>query len=301
MEMRRTDLAVEARELWQQSAQKTTDLPGVKARTESCQGLEVTRVEILDEEGEKALGKPKGTYLTVELPDLERRDRQEVLSSARVVAEQVESLLKIPKDGLILVVGLGNRDVTADAVGPRAMESVLVTRHLIEAIPEHFDKFRPVAAVCSGVLGDTGVESGELIQALAEKLKPNCVVAVDALAARSLHRVCRTIQIADTGIIPGSGVGNHRMALNQETLGVPVIALGVPTVVDAATLCIDLLEQTGQKEASLDILRDKGKDLFVTPKNVDSLVISLARVLGLGISTALHVDLYVEDVEMLLS
>ena len=154
-----------------------------------------------------------------------------------------------------------------------------------------------MAALAAGVTGSTGMESGEVIGAVVKKLKPVCLIAVDALAARRQERVCRTIQIADTGIVPGSGVGNARMALDEKSLGIPVIAVGVPTVVDAGTLCLDLLEDAGQKDFDPSIFRGEGAEWFVTPRNVDSQVDILSRILGLGISTALHVDFSVEDVE----
>ncbi|MBQ9933745.1 MAG: GPR endopeptidase, partial [Ruminiclostridium sp.] len=242
---RKIDLALEAKEFAEGSAEKTSRLSGVRAEEDTLFGLPLTRVIILDEAGEAALGKPRGTYLTLDLPELPR-DRDEILRTARAVAAMLEELPDLPPEGLALVVGLGNRQITPDAIGPRAVDALLVTRHLVRTLPEQFAGLRPVAAVAAGVAGTTGMESGELIAALVKKLKPSCLIAVDALAARRQERVCRTIQAADTGIVPGSGVGNARMALNQETLGIPVIALGIPTVVDAGTLCMDLMEESGQ-------------------------------------------------------
>ena len=201
----------------------------------------------------------------------------------------------VPGRGLALVVGLGNRAITPDAIGPKVHEHTLVTRHLVEQIPEHFGAFRPVASLSAGVLGATGMESGELVQAVCRRLKPACVVAVDALASRSLKRLCRTVQLSDTGIAPGSGVGNHRWALDRASLGVPVLAVGVPTVVDASTLAADLL---GQEE--LPPLGE-GRDLLVTPKDIDSQVDDLAKVIGYGISLALQPGLDVADLDLLLS
>ena len=197
--------------------------------------------------------------------------------------------------------GLGNRRVTPDAIGPRATDFLLVTRHLVQTMPQDFSALRPVSALAAGVTGTTGIESGELIGAVVKKLKPACLIAVDALAARRQERVCRTVQVSDTGIVPGSGVGNARMALDEEHLGIPVIAVGVPTVVEAATLCLDLLDQAGEKGFDPALFRQEGAEWFVTPRNVDSEVETLSRVLGLGISTALHVDFSVEDVEKWIS
>jgi spore protease len=177
----------------------------------------------------------------------------------------------------------------------------MATRHLVEQMPEHFGAFRPVSALAAGVLGTTGVESGELVAALVKKIRPACVLAVDALVSRNLDRVCRTIQIADTGIVPGSGVGNAREALSQETLGVPVVAIGVPTVVDAATLCADVLSEAGKIDLDPTALRGFSGGVIVTPKEIDSQVADLAKVIGYGINLALQTGLTIQDVEMFLS
>ena len=302
MTMRRTDLALEARELWQESAGETTKLPGVEARDGEREGLPVTTVDILDQEGEKALGKPKGRYVTLTLEGLASREGDIFARSIQALAAELSLLLKdIPPQGLVLVAGLGNRAITPDNIGPKAADQTMVTRHLVERVPEHFGSFRPVAALAAGVLGTTGMESGELVRAVAETLRPACVIAVDALASRSLRRVCRTIQLADTGITPGSGVGNARAALNAETLGVPVIAVGVPTVVDAATLTCDVLAEAGKGELNPAALQGAGDGLIVTPKDIDTQVHDLAKVIGYGINLALHTGLTIEDVELFLS
>ena len=292
---RKIDLALEAKEFFEGSAEKTSRLSGVLAEEETLFGLPLTRVNILDKKGEAALGKPKGTYLTLDLPQLPR-EREEILTTARAVAAMLEELPDFPREGLVLVTGLGNRQITPDAIGPKTVDALLVTRHLVSTLPGQFGSLRPVAALAAGVTGTTGMESGEVIGAVVKKLKPVCLIAVDALAARRQERVCRTIQVADTGIVPGSGVGNARMALNRKTLGIPVIAVGVPTVVDAGTLCMDLLEESGQK-FDPSLFRTEGAEWFLTPRNVDNQVAVLSRILGLGISTALHVDFSVEDVD----
>ena len=292
---RKIDLALEAKEFFEGSAEKTSRLSGVLAEEDTLFGLPLTRVNILDKKGETALGKPKGTYLTLDLPQLPR-EREEILPTARAVAAMLEELPDFPREGLVLVTGLGNRQITPDAIGPKTVDALLVTRHLVGTLPEPFTHLRPVAALAAGVAGTTGMESGEVIGALVKKLRPVCLIAVDALAARRQERVCRTIQVADTGIVPGSGVGNARMALNRKTLGIPVIAVGVPTVVDAGTLCMDLLEESGQGFAP-SLFRAEGAEWFLTPRNVDYQVAVLSRILGLGISTALHVDFSVEDVD----
>ena len=298
MFIKRTDLALEARELWQESAERTTRLAGVKAIKSKQEGYPVTRVEILDERGEEALGKPRGSYLTIDLATFWQRKADFFERAVRAVGGQLKTLL--PPEGAALVVGLGNRAMTPDAVGPLAVDSVLITRHLIAAMPKHFAGFRPVAVQRTGVLGTTGVESAEAVRGLVEQVQPSMVIAVDALASRRVGRVCATVQLSDTGIIPGSGVGNHRAALNQETLGVPVVSIGIPTVVDAATLAVDLLEEAGVEHVDGDKLRGNRQNMMVTPQDIDQQVRDLSKVVGYGINWALQ-DLEIEEINALLS
>ena len=281
---KRTDLAIEAHELWQESAGKTTRLAGVKATEKKIQGYPVTQVDILDREGEAALGKPAGSYRTLDLTAFWQRGDGFFDRAVRAVGQQVKELT--PDSGPVLVVGLGNRAMTPDAVGPLAADSILITRHLIDAMPQHFSGFRPVAALRPGVLGTTGVESAEAVRGLVDRLHPSVVIAVDALASRRVGRVCCTVQFSDTGIIPGSGVGNHRKAVNARTLGVPVIALGVPTVIDGAALC-------GDEDAP-------PSGLFVTPQDIDRRVRELGRLIGYGVTLALQPGLTPEDAAALL-
>ena len=298
---RRTDLALEAKELWAESAEKETKLEGVRARDSLREGYQVTTVDILDEQGASSLGKPVGSYVTVQLDALARREEDAFGRAARAIAAELGGLLRLPEGAACLVVGLGNRAITPDAIGPGVADHTMVTRHLVEQVPEHFGSFRPVAALAAGVLGTTGVESGELVKAVAEKIRPGCVIAVDALASRSMDRVCSTVQLADTGIVPGPGVSNHRTALNRETLGVPVIAVGVPTVVDAGTLAADILAEAGQERLDPEALAGAGEGLMVTPRDIDQRVADLVKVIGYGINLALHPGLTVEDVDLFLS
>ncbi len=295
---KRTDLALEAREIWQESAEKTTRLSGVKATKQRQEGYPVTRVDILDGRGEAALGKPQGSYLTIDLTTFWQRKADFFERAVRAVGSQLKTLL--PPEGPALVIGLGNAAMTPDAVGPLAVDSVLVTRHLIAAMPKHFSGFRPVAVQRTGVLGTTGVESAEAVRGLVAEVQPALVIAVDALASRRVGRVCATVQLSDTGIIPGSGVGNHRSALNRETLGVPVFAVGIPTVVDAATLAADLMEEAGIADIDEDKLRAGQQNLMVTPRDIDAQVRDLAKVVGYGINWALQ-DLEIEEINALLS
>ena len=295
---KRTDLALEARELWQESAGKTTRLAGVKATKRKQEGYPVTRVDILDQRGEEALGKPRGTYLTVDLTTFWQRREDFFQRAVRAVGAPLKEL--VPTEGPVLVVGLGNRAMTPDAVGPLAADHVLVTRHLISAMPRQFSGFRPVSVLRTGALGPTGVESAESVRGLAAEVKPACVIAVDALASRRTGRVCAAVQLSDTGIIPGSGVGNHRSPLNAGTLGVPVIAIGVPTVVDSATLAADLLEESGITDYDAEALQKSRQNLMVTPRDIDQQVRDLGKVIGYGINWALQ-DLEIDEMNALLS
>lgn len=262
----RTDLAMEAESLWRQSAGKTTALHGVKARSWKEQDLELTQVEILEEQGAEALGKPKGTYLTLEAPELDRRGPE----AAEVLGRYLTEFLKIRPEDRVLVVGLGNREITPDRIGPDTAGEIFVTAHLKEQMPELFGGIRPVYALTPGVLGTTGMESAHLVAAAAERLRPDRILAVDALAAGDRDRLCRAIQLTDAGIVPGSGVGNSRAEMSQRVLGVPVCALGVPTVMDAGA--------PGEEP------------LMVTPRDIDARVRRFSHLLAAGIHQALFPD-----------
>lgn len=296
MAQRRTDLAVEAHQIWREGAGDAASLPGVRSEEREREGFAVTTVIVSSREAGEALGKPPGIYVTLELDGLLRREEDAFGRAVRAVAGELSPLLP---EGPALVAGLGNRAVTPDVIGPLTVDHLLVTRHLVEQVPGHFGHFRPVAASAPGVLASTGVESARAVAALVKELRPACVIAVDALASRSLERLCRTVQLSDTGIVPGSGVGNHREALTREVLGVPVFAVGVPTVVDGATLALDLLEQAHASAPNRDALAGGG-DLFVTPRDIDSRAADLSKALGYGISVALNPALTVDDLTMLL-
>ena len=291
----RTDLAMEAEALQQENA-----LPeGVSARRERRGSFFITTVDILNSAGERALSKPRGRYVTLELDAFLRREENAFAEAAQLLADSLRELLKLEKTGNYLVVGLGNRGITPDAVGPDAVDCIMVTRHLTDRMPEDFAAFRPVSAVCSGVLGTTGIESSDLVRAITHQIQPAAVIAIDALASREPQRLCRTIQITDTGIVPGSGVSYARQALNRESLGVPVIAVGVPTVVDAATLTVDLAARAGVDLDSADF--GEAGSMIVTPRDIDKNVRDVAKLIGYGLNLALHDGLTVEDVDMFLS
>lgn len=272
--MIRTDLAMEAKTLFEQSAGRTTRLEGVRARERETAGFPVTEVEILDPRGERALGKPIGTYITVELP----KHARDVSAAAQAVAQELRALMALAPAQSVLVAGLGNDAVTPDAVGPKTAAGLFLTRHLIAHLPKYFGSCRSVSAVTPGVLATTGIESLELLRGACAHVKPDCVLCIDALAAGAPERLCSTIQMTDTGIVPGSGVGNRRAAFQKETLGVPVFALGVPTVVDAASLG-----------------GDAPQEMIVTPRDIDAQVFFLSAVLSEAINLALHPGFTRED------
>ncbi len=319
----RTDLAKEAREMYLEKDSGNAEVPGVRATDQDYgSGITVTRVEILDEHGEESLGKPKGKYITVEFPNRDEVRREFYEEACRVCAKELLPLLGNNTDGPVLVIGLGNRNITADALGPKTVDSVLITRHLLEYMPEEIDsRLRSVCAVAPGVLGITGVETGEIVKGLAEKVKPSLIIAIDALCSRRIERINNTVQMTDTGITPGAGIGNTRMSINRENLGVPVVAIGVPTVIDAATIAgdtIDILveEMRRNSEDNLplykmlstvaeedkytvikQILSPMHGDFVVTPKEIDTLVEDIAHIIANGINIALHEGITLEDID----
>ena len=234
-----------------------------------------------------------GRYVTISLDALVRREEDAFRRACGVLAREIRTQLAMEPEESVLVVGLGNPDITPDAVGPLAAECVLVTRHLKTWLPEEFAAFRPVSVFRTGVLGTTGIESAALVRGVVSLVRPDRVIAVDALSAREAARLCRAVQVTDAGIVPGSGVGNARSALTKETLGVPVVAVGVPTVVDARTLCADL------SGAEIDLPEDT--ELFVTPRDIDTRVRDSARLVGYAIDLALHDALTIEDIDMFLA
>ncbi len=246
----RTDLAVEARDMYvekekKQSNSNQNEIKGVTIKERKQEDINISYVEV-DETGAEMIGKKPGTYVTIYADGVKRQDTASQEAAAKVVAKELEELINknnIPVTGKGLIVGLGNWNVTPDALGPMTMEKILVTSHLFELEHETVSEgYRSVAAVTPGVMGVTGIETSNIIFGIVEKFKPDFVIAVDALASRSIERVNETIQLSDAGIHPGSGVGNKRKELSKETLGIPVIAIGVPTVVDAVTITSDTID-----------------------------------------------------------
>ena len=291
----RTDLASEAREVCRDEA----SLRGVTAEDFETEGFHVSRVEILDNEGAEKLGKPIGTYTTVELEGISRRDAEVFPRAIRAVAKELSALL--PKgNGTVLVAGLGNRGITPDAIGASTISHIMVTRHLVDTLPEVFGKMRAVSALSPGVLGMTGVESSEIIRGVVESISPDCIIVIDALASMRLERLCKTVQITDTGIVPGSGVGNARSAINRNTMGIPVIAMGVPTVVNIATIVQGFAESSGINIPQ-STLFEYSEKLLVTPKDIDVHISDMGRILGYAINTVLQKDITIEEMDEFLS
>ena len=291
MAEKRTDLALEARESFPGSH---GEVPGVVLEKKRYLDgrVKITQVKITDDEGSRAMKKPKGTYVTIESEDFlsEEADREPLLLC---VCEQLEKMIRGLRQKSVLIVGLGNREVTSDSLGPRMTEQLFITRHLKKEFGELFMKkneYGCVSAIAPGVMAQTGMETSEILTGVVKMTKPDLVIAVDALAARSVRRLCTTIQITDTGISPGSGVGNRRRELTRESLGVPVVAIGIPTVVDAETIIGDHLEHVLQKQGYSEreieqflneILTTDTQNVMVTPKNIDASVHRLSEDLAL--------------------
>ena len=302
--MIRTDLAMEATEGY--GADK---IPGVEVTDDQItEDIKRVRVFITTAEGEKALGKKIGTYVTLESNVMAHGDADIDEACAKALADEIRAMAGDALSGSVLIAGLGNRMVTPDALGPEVCDKVFVTRHIREYVPEAVDeRMGNVSAISPGVLGVTGVETGEIVAGIAENIKPTLVIAIDSLAARNIDRVRTTIQIADTGISPGAGIGNKRKALDRDTLGVPVLAIGVPLVVYASTVAQDLIEAAMSKTPQDIKVREKMQeilhgmmdvedaDMIVTPKEIDKVVYDLARIISDALNLALNKDMTLEE------
>ena len=318
----RTDLALEAQEIVQ--GQTAAEVPGVASESLQEDGISISRLQVESDEASRQLGKSKGRYLTFEVPGLRRKDTALQDRLSEVLARELVEFLELPANlnHAVLVVGLGNWNVTPDSLGPKVIEDLLVTRHAISMGERILGKgFRAVCALSPGVLGTTGIETGEIVGALVNRVKPSMLIVVDALAARRLERLHTTIQVADSGINPGSGVGNNRLGINRQTMGVPVVAIGVPTVVDSSTIvsdAFDALAHHFEKDArgyALDnVMKDfdweqrrilitevlepyAGGRLMVTPKETDTFIDDMAYIISGALNSALHPRVHSEGGE----
>lgn len=305
----RTDLASERRDIYQR-ANNLEEIDGIETeKDEIDENIKVERVKITNKNGEQAIGKPIGNYITIDVKKLKLAGEDEIQKASEVVTNELRNLIDkhIQKQDEILVVGLGNVYVTPDSLGPKVINEIDVTRHLINYLPQYVEEgTRPVCAVAPGVLGTTGIETMEILKGIVDNTKPKLVMVIDALASRSIDRISSTIQISDTGIVPGAGVGNTRKEISQATLGIPVIALGIPTVVELATLVsdgidifIDRLQQKAESNEYLNKLQQEDKyeevkealnvgeyNMIVTPKEIDDLIENMKDVVTRGINFA---------------
>lgn len=319
-----TDLAVEARDL---AFQKTGgEIEGVKFDERETENAHISRVQVLNQRAADTIGKPPGTYITIESDGLKGQNRvihdkiSEVFSKELVNLIDFHSLsVETKKEPTIFVVGLGNWNATPDALGPQVLNSLMVTRHLYqEAPPEVRNGMRPVCALAPGVLGLTGVQTAEIIRGVVDNVRPDLIIAIDSLAARSTERLGNTIQLSNAGISPGSGLGKERMGINLDSMGVPVIAVGVPTVVGAVTIVNDAfdhllqsdifsstererfrrVEAVEKERAVKNILSPYLGDMIVSPRGVDELIRDVSRIIGGGINVALHPDITTDNLSL---
>ena len=307
----RTDLADERNELYKKANKIEDKIDGVEAIEEKINNnIKLTRVKILDEKGEQALRKRMGTYITIDLKNMKYMGNDEIQSASEVLSKELKAMISehIKQEEEILVVGLGNIYVTPDALGPKVINEIDITRHLLKYVPQYLDKnTRPVSAISPGVLGTTGIETAEILKGIVENVKPKLMIVIDSLASRSMERISSTIQLADTGIVPGAGVDNARKELTKETLGIPVIAIGIPTVVETAVVvndCLDVFIEKLQEEAKSNDYLNKLKEednyeeikealipkdfnFIVTPKEIDELIENMKDVVARGINLSL--------------
>lgn len=302
MENIRTDLAIEAHEMCSKKKAKETEVCGVTVTEEKRDGVFVTVIDINNKQGEQEMGKPIGKYVTIEAPKIKFSD-EDSDSAAKVIAEQIRKICHITEDTKTLVVGLGNDMITPDALGPKVISQLMVTNHIKTYLEDVLgESYSSVCAIVPGVLGTTGIETTDIIKGVADKIKPEIVICVDALATRSVNRISTTIQISDTGISPGAGVCNKREEISEKSIGAKVISIGVPTVVDAATIASDSIDAIIETNDELKILCEGNerrniikkallgseKNMMVTPKDIDLVIQRAAKVVADGINLALH-------------
>lgn len=293
----RSDLAAE---LFHDLPEHDPALSGIEWTEEKTGVLPLERVRVKTKEAAEALGKEPGEYLTVETGRLWMDERRIFKQKVFAFRDLLRPFLHPGKEGAVLVAGLGNRAITADSIGPAAVENLVITRHIRRSAPLVFEDLGlcEVCAITPGVLGETGIESGDVIRSVAEAVRPRLVLVIDALAAREVPRLVRTVQISDTGLSPGAGVGNRRPEITKKTLGVPVISLGIPTVVDASVLAADAALRCGARIDEAEVrkaLSENGLNYFVTPKETDQIIRFTASFVGYALNLALNENLSYED------
>ncbi len=306
----RTDLALERRDIFKKN-NNLDEIDGVETENKEIdENLKVSKVKITNQNGEQAIGKPIGDYITIDIKKLRIAEEDEIQKSAEVLSTELKEVINkhVQSKDDVLVVGLGNMYVTPDSLGPKVINDIDVTRHIIKYLPQYIDEnARPVSAISPGVLGTTGIETLEILEGIVNNIKPKLLIVIDALASRSIERISSTIQISDTGIVPGAGVGNTRKELSQRTLNIPVVAIGIPTVVESAVLvndCLDLFIEKLQNEAKSNDYLNKLKDqdnyeeikealnpndynIIVTPKEIDELIDNMSSIVARGINMSL--------------
>lgn len=307
----RTDLASERRDIYNKANKLENDIDGIESEKEEInENLKIERVKITNENGEKAIGKPIGNYITIDVKNLKIAQDDEIEKASEVLSNELKRIidLHVDKKEEVLVVGLGNIYVTPDSLGPKVINEIEVTRHIIKYLPQYVEEgTREISAVSPGVLGTTGIETVEILKGIVDNVKPKLLIVIDALASRSIERISSTIQISDTGIVPGAGVGNTRKELSQKTLNIPVIALGVPMVVETAVLVNDSLDlfikklqdeaksndylnnlkQEDNYEEIKEVLVPNDYNLIVTPKEIDDLIENMKDIVAKGINQSL--------------
>lgn len=307
----RTDLADERRDLYRKANNLENEVDGIEVQEEQVNDkLKITRVKITNEQGEQAIGKVQGSYITIDIKKINLLTEEEMEQAANTLAGELKNLIgeEIQFKEDVLVVGLGNEEVTPDALGPNVIKDVEVTRHIINYLPQYIDEnARPVSAIAPGVLGTTGIETLEIIKGVVDNTKPKLLIVIDALASRSMERISSTIQISNTGIVPGAGVGNTRKEITKNSLGIPVIAIGIPTCVetavvvnDALDIFIEKLQQEAKSNDYLNKLKEQDNyeqikeallpkefNFIVTPKEIDELILNMSSVVAKGINMAL--------------
>ncbi len=289
----RTDMAVERRDIYRNANRLENEINGIECEEENKNDIKITRVKITNEEGEKAIQRKRGNYVTIDLKKLNNitvEQEQEIINN---FSNELKVIIDnhIKKYDEILIVGLGNEFATPDSLGAKVVQNIEITRHIKLYLPEAIDKnTRSVSAITPGVLGTTGIETIEIVKGIVDNIKPKLVIAIDSLCSKNIDRINKSIQISDTGIVPGGGVGNRQEELSEETLGIPVIGVGIPTVLDAATIVIDTLNNCDIKVSESDIVNKMKLNNFnfvVTPKEIDSLIDSMTSIVSEGINISL--------------